>query len=163
MTVERQVFVGLGSNLGNRKALLAAGRQALENLGHVTACSSIYETEPWGVHGEQPRYLNQVCCIETELDPVQLVESFMEIERRLGRERHERFSSRTLDIDLLIYGQLKLDNPVVTVPHPRMCERAFVMVPLAEIAPGLEIPGKGQTAREIADLLGGSGVHRIQN
>ena len=152
MNVERNVYVGLGSNLGDRAAMLAAGRRGLAALGRVAECSSVYGTAPWGVSDDQPMYLNQVCRLETELRPAELIERVQEIEIAQGRDRSGRLAARELDIDLLVYGEERVATPDVTVPHPRLCERAFVVVPLAETAPGLVVPGTGRT---VADVLAG--------
>jgi len=150
--VERNVYVGLGSNLGDRAARLAAGRRGLAALGRLTECSSVYETAPWGVPEPQPMFLNQVCRMETDLRPEELLGRFQEIEMRTGRDRSRRLAARELDIDLLIYGEDVIDGPGVAVPHPRLCERAFVVVPLAEIAPDLVVPG---TRQRVVDVLAG--------
>jgi len=150
--VERSVYVGLGSNLGDREAMLAAGRRGLAALGRRAECSRVYETAPWGVPDEQPMYLNQVCRLETGLAPGELVAGFQEIEVGAGRDRGRRLAARELDIDLLLYGDAVVEKPGVTVPHPRLCERSFVVVPLAEIAPEAVVPGTG---RKVADVLAG--------
>ena len=156
--MERNVYVGLGSNLGDRAAMLAAGRRGLAALGRLAGCSSVYETAPWGVPDEQPMYLNQVCRLETELSPGELIRRFQEIEVGAGRDRNRHLASRELDIDLLVYGEDVIEWPDVTVPHPRLCERAFVVVPLAEIAPDLVLPGTGQ---RVADVLAGLDVSDV--
>lgn len=128
------VFIALGSNLEDRAAHI---RGALEELGqldgiHVIACSALHETE--AVDGPpQPRYLNAVAELGTELSPYELLERMQEIERQHGRERTERNGPRTLDLDLLIFRDHVIDDPHLQVPHPRMWQRAFVMQPLAEI------------------------------
>ena len=157
--MERDVYVGLGSNVGDRAAMLAAGRRGLTALGRVVECSSVYETAPWGVPDEQPMFLNQVCRMETESCPGELIKRFQEIEVRQGRDRGKRLSARELDIDLLVYGDRVIEDPDVTVPHPRLCERAFVVVPLAEIAPDLVLPG---TRRTVADVLAGLDVTGVR-
>ena len=159
MMVERDVYVGLGSNLGDRAAMLAAGRRELEALGRVTECSSVYETVPWKVPDPQPMCLNQVCRMETELCPQELLEGFHRIEERQGRDRHKRLTARELDIDLLVYGKTVTEGPGVVVPHPRLCERAFVVVPLAEIAPDLVVPGTGERVADVLERLDVSTVH----
>jgi 2-amino-4-hydroxy-6-hydroxymethyldihydropteridine diphosphokinase len=136
------VFIALGSNLGDRAANLTAARTALAPDPSVTAVSSIYETEPWGLAG-QGRYLNQVLRGETTLEPRALLAKLQEIERALGREREreERYGPRTIDLDILLYDDMQVEEPGLTIPHPRMLERAFVLVPLAEVAPGLVAGG----------------------
>ncbi len=156
--MERGVYVSLGSNLGDRAATLGAGRRGLAVLGRLAECSSVYETAPWGVPDEQPMFLNQVCRMETELSPGELIKRFQEIEARQGRDRSKRLSARELDIDLLVYGDRVVEDPDVAVPHPRLCERAFVVAPLAEIAPDLVVPGTGQTVAGLLTGLDSSGV-----
>ena len=156
--MERNVYVGLGSNLGDRGAMLAAGRRGLATLGRLAECSPVYETAPWGVDEPQPMYLNQVCRLETELSPEELVERFHEIEIAQGRDRTKHMASRELDMDLLIYGEDAIEQGGATVPHPRLCERAFVVVPLADIAPDLVIPGAGQRVAGVLAGLDTSGV-----
>ncbi|MBN9018908.1 MAG: 2-amino-4-hydroxy-6-hydroxymethyldihydropteridine diphosphokinase [Rhizobiales bacterium] len=144
-----EAFLGLGGNLGDRAATLAA---AIDDLGAAAAVrvmrvSSLYETPPWGPVPQGP-YLNACVAIETTLSARALLDLCLAIEKRHGRERLVRWGPRTLDIDLLLYGTATIDEPGLIVPHPRMADRAFVLVPLAEIAPDLAI---GCTA--IATLL----------
>jgi 2-amino-4-hydroxy-6-hydroxymethyldihydropteridine diphosphokinase len=136
------VFIALGSNLGDRAANLAAARAALAVDMSIMSASSVYETEPWGPAG-QGHYLNQVLRGETELDPRALLWKLHEIEHRLGRERarEERYGPRTIDLDILLYDDIRIEESGLTIPHPRMLERAFVLVPLAEIAPELVVSG----------------------
>ena len=146
-------YIGLGSNLGNKEDFL---KKALELLGatpavRVKKVASLYLTEPQGVTG-QDWFLNTVAEIETTLSPEGLLALLLDIEARLGRVRAVRWGPRTLDLDLLLFGEEKLQSANLTVPHPRMAERAFVMAPLAELAPDRVIPGGG-TAAEIARRL----------
>lgn len=148
-----RVYVGLGANLGDREESL---RRAVDLLdGHaeiaVLAVSEIRETEPWGPV-VQPPYLNGVVALETELDPRELLDVLLEAERRLGRVRAERFGPRTIDLDLLLYGDVVLDEPGLTLPHPRLHERRFVLEPLAELEPRLVVPGRGSVAELLAGL-----------
>ncbi len=132
-------YVGLGANLGDRDATI---RRAVELLG-ARRVSTVCETEPWG-YVDQPRFLNGVAEVETDEGPRALLERLFEIERALGRTRAgPRYGPRTIDLDLLLYGDLELDEPGLTLPHPRMHERAFVLEPLAELAPELVVPGRG--------------------
>ena len=142
-------YVGFGSNLGDREAAI---RGAAERLG-IRRLSALRETEPWGPVAGQPRFLNAVGELETELPPRELLERLLATERAFGRVRGGavRFGPRTLDLDLLLYGEERLDGPDLTVPHPRLHERAFVLAPLAELAPELEVPGRGQ----VQELLRG--------
>ena len=132
-------YVGLGANLGDRDASI---RRAAELLG-ARRVSTVRETEPWG-YADQPRFLNAVAELETDEEPRALLDRLLEVERALGRTREgPRYGPRTIDLDLLLYGDLELDEPGLTVPHPRLHERLFVLEPLAELAPELVVPGRG--------------------
>jgi len=128
-----RAFLGFGSNLGDRHDLLAA---AVDDLPEKHAVSGLYETAPVG-GPDQGSYLNLVVEIHTHLSPYDLLEACQELEQSAGRVRMERWGPRTLDVDVLLYGQLELEDPELTIPHPRMYERAFVLYPLAELAPEL--------------------------
>ena len=123
--------------------------------------SSVYESEPFGVDDEQPMYLNMAVSIQTKLDPEQLLTELMEIERANGRVRIRRNESRTLDLDILMFGDEIINTSALSVPHPRMHERSFVMLPLAEIAPHSVHPVLQRTMSEIAAGLSCQGVQRI--
>jgi 2-amino-4-hydroxy-6-hydroxymethyldihydropteridine diphosphokinase len=147
--------VGLGSNLGDSHGLIAS---ALELLGsedgiEVVAVSTLRETDPVG-YEDQPRFLNGAAELETELPPRELLGRLLAIERRLGRVRGEgpRFGPRTLDLDLLLVDGLILHEPGLTLPHPRLQERRFVLEPLAELDPALVIPGRGPVQALLAGL-----------
>jgi len=148
-------FVGIGSNLGEPERQIAAALEQLaaEDGIDVVAVSTLRETEPVG-YLEQPNFLNGAAQLETELAPSELLERLLAIEGRLGRVRGEgpRFGPRTIDLDLLLYGDESIAEPGLTVPHPRMWERRFVLEPLAELAPGLEIPGVGPVQALLAEL-----------
>jgi 2-amino-4-hydroxy-6-hydroxymethyldihydropteridine diphosphokinase len=145
-------YVGLGSNLGDREALI---RRAAELIG-ATRLSTIRETEPWGLES-QPMFLNAVAEIETELAPRRLLDHLLDVERRLGRERiGPRWSPRTIDLDLLLYGDQTIEEPGLIVPHPRLHERLFVLEPLAELIPTQKIPGSGTVAEALAGLQSSS-------
>jgi 2-amino-4-hydroxy-6-hydroxymethyldihydropteridine diphosphokinase len=150
-----RAHVGLGANLGDRERTL---RDAVGALGEeagidVVAVSALRETEPVGV-GEQPPYLNGVVALDTTLSPRDLLDRLLAVEQRFGRVRVPgEHGPRTLDLDLLLYGNEEIDDPGLTVPHPRLHERRFVLEPLAELAPGLVVPGRG----EVESLL--AGVH----
>jgi 2-amino-4-hydroxy-6-hydroxymethyldihydropteridine diphosphokinase len=135
-------YVALGSNLGDRAAHLAAALAALADLPgtHLLSVSATYETAPVGPAGQQ-NYFNAVAALATSLAPLALLDHLLAIEQAQGRVRRERWGPRTLDLDLLIHGSTALDDPRLTLPHPRMLERAFVLVPLADVAPNLILAG----------------------
>jgi 2-amino-4-hydroxy-6-hydroxymethyldihydropteridine diphosphokinase len=144
-------YVGLGANLGDRAATLS---RAIELLGgrpgiEIVAVSSFRETAPVGFQ-DQPMFLNAAVAAEASLEPEALLETLLEVEQALGRVRHgPRFGPRTVDLDLLLYGSVTLERPGLTLPHPRLHERAFALEPLAELDPELVVPGRGT----VADLL----------
>ena len=145
-------YVGLGSNLGDREALI--GRAAA--LLGATRVSSIVETEPWG-YVEQPKFLNAAAEVETALSARALLDRLLDVERSLGRERiGPRWGPRLIDLDLLVYGDETIDEPGLTVPHPEIVTRRFVLEPLAELAPSLEIPGFGTVSALLAGLQSSS-------
>jgi 2-amino-4-hydroxy-6-hydroxymethyldihydropteridine diphosphokinase len=144
-----RAYVGLGANLGDREGTIS---RAVELLPDVVAVSALIETEPVG-YLDQPRFLNGAAALETELPPRELLERLLRVERALGRTREgPRFGPRTIDLDLLLYGAAEIDEPGLTVPHPRMHERRFVLEPLAELDPSLVIPGRGALRDLIAAL-----------
>lgn len=150
--IETLCFVALGSNLGDRHAHISAAVGALSRLpgAEVTRVSTIIETEPVGPAGQQ-RYLNGVAQIRTSLGPRELLTHMLGIELERGRDRaaSPRWGSRTLDLDLLVFGEQVIQEPGLSVPHPRLRERLFVLEPLFEIAPGLVLPPDGLTVREV--------------
>ncbi len=154
-------FVGLGSNLGDPEKKLREGLAALCALRgvHVAAASSLYRSAPIGNAG-QPDFVNAVAWLSTGLAPRGLLAALLKIERGFGRERSFRNAPRTLDLDLLLYDADTIAEPGLIVPHPRMHERAFVLVPLVEIAPNCEIPGKGRAAA-LLDLCAGQAIERL--
>ncbi len=137
-----RAYLALGSNLGDRAGYLRAGLAALEAdpAVKIMRVSRFYETPPWGPIPQGP-YLNACAEIETTRAPRRLLKLCLDIERASGRERIVRWGPRTLDVDILTYGDLTVDEPDLRIPHPRMMERAFVLVPLVEIAPALEVGG----------------------
>jgi len=141
-------YVGLGSNLGDREAVI---RRAAGLIG-ARRLSSLLETEPWG-YADQPKFLNAAAEIETALTPRQLLVHLLDVERRLGRERiGPRWGPRTIDLDLLLYGDETVEEPDLVVPHPRLAEREFALRPLAELVPSLKIPGNGTVQEALAGL-----------
>jgi len=141
-------FVGLGSNLGDREAAI---RRAAELIG-ARRLSTLRETEPWGLV-DQPLFLNAVAELETDLVAPALLDRLLAVEQQLGRVRDgERWGPRVIDLDLLLYGAQTIDEPGLTVPHPRLRERLFVLEPLAELAPALVVPGLGPVSTLLAEL-----------
>jgi len=145
-------YLSLGSNLGDRGENLAVALKRLEEKVKIVKVSSIYETEPVG-YEDQPWFLNLVCAVETGLSPQALLKLAKAIERKLGRRGTVRFGPRIIDIDILLYDGLTLDSPDLVIPHPRLAERAFVLVPLKEIAPNLVHPSLGLTIEELLERL----------
>jgi 2-amino-4-hydroxy-6-hydroxymethyldihydropteridine diphosphokinase len=145
----RVVVVGLGSNLGDRQAHLDFAIGRLRGLLTNLVPSSIHETDPVGVPGDQPRFLNAVAVGETTLGARALLDELQAIEREAGRERPYTGAARTLDLDLILFGDHIIDEPQLAVPHPRFRERRFVLEPLAEIGEGLVDPVTGRTVAEL--------------
>ncbi|MGH2499570.1 MAG: 2-amino-4-hydroxy-6-hydroxymethyldihydropteridine diphosphokinase [Candidatus Limnocylindria bacterium] len=141
------VHLGLGANVGDRAGALSAAVAALSEAGRVTATSSLYETAPWG-RADQPPFLNACCAVETELAPLALREATAGLEERLGRRGRERWGPREIDLDILLFGSWIVRAEGLTVPHPRLLERAFALEPLAEIAADAPIPGAGLSVGE---------------
>lgn len=138
-----QACIGLGANLGDARGTVLAAWQALGELPgcRALACSSLYRTAPVDANG--PDFINAVGLLETTLAPLALLAQLQALELRFGRERPYRNAPRTLDLDLLAFGAQVMDDPVLTLPHPRLHQRAFALVPLAEVAPGQVLPGLG--------------------
>jgi len=151
-TVSKTVFLGLGSNLGNRQQNLERAIERLGTAGRVTAVSSFYETEPREFI-RQPWFLNCALALETEKMPRQLLSAVLAIERQMGRRRLRAKGPRSIDIDILMFGNAVIDTLTLTVPHPAMHQRRFVLEPLAEIAPEARHPVLKHTMRELRDAL----------
>jgi 2-amino-4-hydroxy-6-hydroxymethyldihydropteridine diphosphokinase len=159
-------YIALGSNLdsahGNRAETLSAAIGRLGRLGQVVATSSLYETEPVGYH-DQPRFLNAVLALDTNLEPLPLLHALLDIERTLGRDRSQGIPKgpRTLDLDLLMLGDATVAGEELTLPHPALADRRFVLAPLVEIAPQLRHPLLKQTMAELLARLPDEGENRI--
>jgi 2-amino-4-hydroxy-6-hydroxymethyldihydropteridine diphosphokinase len=155
-----RAYVGLGANLGEREGALRAALAALDATEgvDVVAVSTFRETDPVG-YLDQPRFLNAAAALDTTLAPRELLDALLEVERSLGRTREgPRYGPRTIDLDLLLYGDESLDEPGLTIPHPRLQGRAFVLEPLAELDPGLVVPGHGPLETLLAKLSAQPGV-----
>lgn len=151
------VYLALGSNLGDRRGNLATALQRLREKIELHTISSVYETEPVG-YLDQPRFLNMVCCGKTELSAQQLLKEIKAIETIIGRQPSFRNGPRPIDIDILLFDNVQIEQETLIVPHPRMHERAFVLIPLAEISPNVIDPQSGKTAQELANALSHDGV-----
>jgi 2-amino-4-hydroxy-6-hydroxymethyldihydropteridine diphosphokinase len=157
--MKKLAAIALGSNLesrfGDREANLWEAVERLRELGEVRAVSSVYDTEPVG-YLNQPRFLNAAVLLETSLDPTELMRALLEVERAMGRERAGMVAKgpRVIDLDLLLYGQAVVNTTELTLPHPEMMERRFVLEPLAEIAPRMVHPVLGLTVREMLARVG---------
>ncbi len=152
-----RAYLALGSNLGDRAKTLDGARAMLEAPDlRIVAASRVYESAPWGVV-DQPRFLNQVIEVETTLSPRELLQRCHEIEARLGRLRSTRWGPRTIDMDILLYGSVRISEPDLVIPHPQLPHRAFALVPLAELNAALRVPGGGGTIRDLLGALPDAG------
>ena len=155
-------YIALGSNLGNRAEALSSAVGHLRSFGRVVALSSLYETDPVGYH-DQPAFLNAVVALETQLEPLPLLRGLLAIERELGRDRGQGplKGPRTLDLDLLLMGDWIVAGEELSLPHPALAQRRFVLAPLAEIAPEHRRPESNQTMAELLALLPDEGENRL--
>lgn len=158
----QRIYLLLGSNLGERDQILHKAAEAIsERVGDILEVSSVYETESWGKTG-QPQFLNQVICIESSHSASTILNEVLEIEKLLGRERLEKWGSRTMDIDILFYGSAVINEPDLIVPHPYFQDRRFAVMPMLEIAPDFEHPVLGKTISTIAlELTDELSVYKI--
>jgi 2-amino-4-hydroxy-6-hydroxymethyldihydropteridine diphosphokinase len=155
-----RVYLALGANIGERLKNLERALQELCTIMSIQTISSIYETEPVG-YLEQPRFLNMVCMGETELTPQKLLHAIKRIELLLGRQPGIRNGPRPIDIDILFYDRLQIDEATLMIPHPRLKERSFVLAPLAEIAPDFVPPDTRETVTELLQKLPQEGLEKI--
>ncbi|MFF0014420.1 2-amino-4-hydroxy-6-hydroxymethyldihydropteridine diphosphokinase [Streptomyces sp. NPDC005374] len=156
----QRAVISLGSNLGNRLETLQGAIDALEDTPgvRIKAVSPVYETEPWGVAADsQPSYFNAVVVLKTTLPPASLLERAHAVEEAFNRVRDERWGPRTLDVDIVAYAEVVSDDPVLTLPHPRAHERAFVLAPWRDLEPEARLPGRGPVA-ELLDTVTRDGV-----
>lgn len=156
--MEATAYLSLGSNVGNREGNLRMAIARLENAGHVEAVSSFYETEPVEVT-DQPWFINCAVKLVTNKPPQDLLADILAIERSMGRERTRPKGPRNIDIDVLLYGERVVNEPGLTIPHPGLAERMFVLAPLAEIAPEARHPTLGNTIVQLRDAI--LGAHPI--
>lgn len=155
------ISLALGTNLGDRFANLLAAFAALPPAVHVLVQSPVYETPPWGL-ASQPAFLNMVLKGETHLVPLALLAHLKRLETKLGRQPAVRWGPRLIDMDILFYGELVLDIPELILPHPQLHERAFVLVPLADLEPGLVHPVLGKSVRQLLAAVDTTGVKRYE-
>jgi 2-amino-4-hydroxy-6-hydroxymethyldihydropteridine diphosphokinase len=157
-----RIYLGLGTNLGDRLKNLHAAVDSLSPTVKVLRTSAIYETQPWG-YIDQPSFLNMAVEGDTEIDPGELLASLKQIEVNLGREVTFRYGPRLIDLDILFYDQLVLDLPHLKIPHPHLAERAFVLIPLMDLAPDLKHPVLQVTISELAARLPDEIIYKVED
>lgn len=156
-----QIYLSLGTNLGNREMNLEAVKEHLPPEVKILDCSPIYQTEPWGFL-DQPDFLNQVLVVETSLSPFELLEYIKRIEEIIGRKPSVRFGPRKVDIDILFFGERIILEEDLVIPHPRLRDRAFVLVPMADLDPDLIYPGSDTSISDLLAFVDRTGVHLYQ-
>ena len=156
-----RVFLGLGTNLGDRRANLYLALRSLGARLRITAVSSLYDSAPVG-YADQPRFSNLVCETETSAEPPALLALAKQVEHDLGRRPTVRYGPRVIDIDILLYDDAVVTSPDLTIPHPRLAERAFVLAPLAELAPDLLVPTLGRTVAALWAALPRQDIRRLE-
>ena len=154
------IYLALGTNLGEREVNLQKAIDALAPKVRLVRKSSIYATPPWG-YADQPEFLNQVIEVDTPLRPLPLLHLLKSIEAEMGREETFRYGPRLIDLDILFYGQEIVEGELLTIPHPRLQERAFVLMPLAEIAPNFVHPVLNKTIRELLETVDTKGLRKL--
>lgn len=159
---QTSVAVALGSNLGDSRAIVDAAIERLARTPSICLTAYSHQYQTVAVGPPQPDYINACALLTTALEPIELLQTLLTIEAQFGRIRRERWGARSLDLDLLLYGDLILDLPQLQIPHPRMIDRAFVLVPLAEIAPDSIEPVSGRTVRDLAQAVDCSGVRLVK-
>lgn len=152
------VYIALGSNLGNRPDNLESAIRHLMPGVRILRCSPVYETPPWG-YEDQPEFLNQVIEVETDFSPEELLQHVKGVETKVGREDSFRFGPRLIDIDILFYEDLIINSPPLSIPHPCIPERAFVLVPLADLAPEFRHPGCEEKIEKLLKKVDRDGIH----
>lgn len=155
------IFLSMGSNLGDRLTNLQDAIRSLPPNIQLLSQSQIYETEPWG-YTEQPAFLNLVIKANTELSPKNVLTFIKDIEVALGRKATFRYGPRLIDLDILLYDDLVLNSPGLTIPHPRLCDRGFVLIPLSEIAPDFTHPGNRKTIQQLLSTIDTTGIKVFQ-